>query len=306
MGEAALRVVEGRERAASAREPAEEWLGALRAEGKSPRTVETYGLSVRLLLEHTGGELPTRRQVRSFVADQIATRFAGTAVCRLRGVKSFTRWLHEEGEAAENVAAGMREPQVQTPLTRVLRDDELRALIADCERFGSFHCVRDLAILRLYISTGVRLSEGAYLRLADVDLGGGVVRVVRGKVGRSRRVALTPVTAQAVLSYLRARSSHRFADLPQLWVGKTGAVTANAVYKILDRRARSVGIEDLQPHSLRHTWAHRYLASGGTEIDAMQLGGWTSVKMLQQVYGVALAGDRALAAASRLRIGDDL
>jgi integrase len=73
----------------------------------------------------------------------------------------------------------------------------------------------------------------------------------------------------------------------------------------MEELGKAAGIEDLHPHALRHTFAHRWLAGGGQERDLMHLAGWRSDAMLQ-VYARSTAVERAHEAHRRLALGDKL
>lgn len=106
-----------------------DWIGTLRAEGKSPRTVRSYAIAVRMLLEFTGGAMPSRRDIRAFMAQELARTAPASATCCLRGIKSFCRWLTAEGEAEADVTIGVREPFVPPVPVHVLANGELCRLL---------------------------------------------------------------------------------------------------------------------------------------------------------------------------------
>lgn len=120
---------------------------------------------------------------------------------------------------------------------------------------------RDTAIVRLFLDTGMRLSEMAGLTLSDIDLDADVALVL-GKGRRPRTCPFGDKTAQAIERYLRERSKHRLASSNQLWIGGRGDMTDNGIGQMLRRRAKEAGLEHLHPHMFRHTFAHRWQMSG--------------------------------------------
>jgi site-specific recombinase XerC len=140
---------------------------ALHARNRSPHTIKGYleavGLFEAFLVERgmpTAAASITREHVEAFVAHQLTRWTPSTAATRYRQLQQFFRWLVEEGEVARSPMANMHPPSVPDAPVPVVRDDELRRLLAACEGKG-FTERRDAAILRLFFDAGLRLAEMA-------------------------------------------------------------------------------------------------------------------------------------------------
>jgi site-specific recombinase XerD len=289
----------------------------LRAGNRSPRTIRTYAEAISQLdafLLRAGMPRAVssikREHIESFVEDHLARYKASTALVRFKSLQQFFRWLEEEGEVTVSPMARMNPPKVQTTPPDVLKPEDVKALLKACAG-NEFDERRDTAIITLFYDTGLRLSELVNLKLrstevegSDIDLDRQVVFVL-GKGNRARGVPIGAATVKAVDRYVRVRSTHPDAAVPEVWLGRHGRMQQSGVQQMLRRRAAQAGLAHLNPHAFRHTMAHQWLHSGGSETDLMQITGWQSRSMLQR-YGASAAAERARDSHRRLSPADRL
>src|SRR5215211_4608500 len=259
----------------------------MRAENRSERTIATYLFGLRqaeiflrerpdrgrcadererAALRPTTLEAATRADLEAFMAEVLARgRAPSTAATYYKVLRVLYAWLVEEQEIEVDPMARMKPPIVPA--------DGLKRLFAACAG-ASFEARRDTALVMLLLDTGARREEMAGLSLTDVDLDLDVLLVL-GKGRRERTLPFGRKSGEALDRYLRVRARHKDAELPWLWLGKKGQLTAWGLVQMLRRRGTQAGLPGLHPHQLRHTFAHEWLVQGGAETDLMQIAVWT-------------------------------
>jgi site-specific recombinase XerD len=240
----------------------------------------------------------TRTDVEAWLSDlRAAGLSANTVRSRWVVLRNLYGWATDEEELDRNPMEKIIVSKPSLPPMKLLTDDELRALFRACEG-RDFVDRRDLALVRTLAATGMRVSEVCAMADDDLDLRNRRILVRHGKGDRARLVRFDPETAQALDRYRRVRARHRLAGLAAFWLGNRGPLTRKGVPGILDKRTELAGIQHVNPHMLRHSWADRAKAAGMTDSDLQQLGGWENAAVMSR-YGSARAADRALEAYDR-------
>jgi site-specific recombinase XerD len=291
------------------------WVLELRGANKAANTVRTYSAGVRALIgwagdgAHTG---ITTEDLRRFLADELASLAPSSVATHYRNLHVFFTWLAAEEPQLVPVNPMIRITPPTVPRRRKppFSDGELRRLLAACAGSG-FTERRDMAVLRVLIDTGMRVSSLAGLEYlpgdserTSVQLGRRLL-VVTLKGGDETGVPIGRKTCGALDRYLRARMRHPCAAEPGLWLGLRGSLSVSGIRELLALRARQAGVEGMHPHRFRRTLAHQWLLSGGTELDLMAITGWKTRAMID-VYAGELAEGRARIAHERLSPGDRL
>ena len=284
------------------------WLRSLRAAGRSPATLDAYGADVAHLsrfLGHDDVELVSKADVEKFLVDCLDRGLAPATVARrFRSLQQFFRWADAEGEITPNPMAGMKPPTVPVQPPPLIAGDELGKLLHACRtradhgRAGEFERRRDTAMVLMLATTGVRSAEIIGMGVDDVHFAADTFTVT-GKGNRQRAVALLPQAADSVDRYLRVRRRHAHATSGALWLGEKGPLTTSGLRQLLDRRCDAAGIDRINPHKFRHTFAHVARVKGMGDAELMAVAGWNTAQMLTR-YGASAAAERGRDAHRRL------
>jgi integrase/recombinase XerD len=257
----------------------EGFLDFLRVErGLAGNTVESYARDLDKYQQFLG---KARRTPREAEADDIR-RFllslekqsldARTIARNVVSIRGLYRFLRRENLVAKNPAENLESPRIWKVLPKFLSVEETEKLLAQPSSKTSLG-QRDRAMIEMLYASGLRVSELASLRLADLNLEMGYLRTI-GKgnkqrivpVGKSAISALELYCANARTELLSRRAS------PYLFVNRRGGrLTRQGIWLTLSRYGKLAGIrKPITPHLLRHSFATHMLARGA-DLRSLQL-----------------------------------
>jgi integrase/recombinase XerD len=220
----------------------------------------------------------------AYVAELHRRNYAPSTIARkVAAVKSFFHYLAQTGTVPPELADGLDAPKVKKNLPKTLSRHEVERLLAAASTGRSAKAMRDRALLRFLYATGMRVTEVVTLRVEDVDLASGEVRL-RGKGNRGRAVPI-PTDALAALSeYLAAARAQLLRDPAEgaLFVNHRGQkLTRQGLWLIIKEHAEAAGIADVTPHTLRHSFASHRLNDGANLKDLQELLGHANLSTTQ-------------------------
>ena len=216
-------------------------------------------------------------QVRAFIAAEHRRGLSPKSLQRrLSAIRSGFQWLLRHGRVAANPAAGIRAPKAPRRMPQVLDPDEAARLVEVPTDVPLG--LRDRALLELFYSSGLRLSELCGLRWRELDLDDGTVRVL-GKGGKQRVVPVGSHARRALGEW--KRESGGDGDAP-VFPGRNGPITPRAVQLRLRHLAQRQGLfKRVHPHLLRHSFASHVLESSGDLRGVQELLGHADIATTQ-------------------------
>jgi integrase/recombinase XerC len=257
----------------------------------SPHTISNYQRDLKGVADYlqqekvnTWAELDAQR-VRSWLAARHRRGIGGRSLARaLSALRSLLNYLVREGVLPNNVANGVSAPKAPRKLPEPLDTDEMNQLLAANAAVseGQPLALRDLAMLELMYSSGLRLAELISLNVGDVDLHDGSVPVT-GKGGKSRIVPVGRYARQALAAWLKARGKLVKSEEKALFVGRHGRrLSARSIQQRFQQWGIRQGLAShVHPHKLRHAFASHLLESSGDLRAVQELLGHADISTTQ-------------------------
>ncbi len=257
-----------------------DYLSFLRIErGSSPLTVSAYAADLKDYLLFLGKQERAdaadvdRAVIVRYEADLVERGYATSTIDRHVSVlKGFHRFLVREGQARYNPADTLQLPKPPERLPDVLSISQMDALLSEPEDRQP-RAVRDHAILEVLYGCGLRVSECSGLDLGDCLLDEGYLRIV-GKGSKERIAPISGTALHALGDYLEGAR----LELLKPYAKRTSAVFLNArggrltrqsIHSLVAGAGLSIGVANLHPHTLRHSFA-THMLEGGADLRVIQ------------------------------------
>ncbi|MBC7963060.1 MAG: tyrosine recombinase XerC [Steroidobacteraceae bacterium] len=224
--------------------------------------------------------------LRRYLAGLSKTTKKSSIGRKLAAIRSFFRFLLRRGTITKNPAELIATPKKEQRLPFHLDIDQITSLMEAPEDEQQY-ALRDRAILELLYSSGLRVSELTSLNIGEIDLSGGMVRVM-GKGGKERIVPVGSRALEALQAYLELRTDA--APGSALFLNTHAErINRRSVARIVDAHVlRIAAFKRISPHTLRHTFA-THLLEGGADLRAIQeLLGHASLSTTQKYTHVGI------------------
>ena len=234
------------------------FLEAKKIEGCSERTIQYYGTTINKMLGMVTDPIRkiTTEQIREFLSEyQKINNCSKVTVDNVRrNISSFFSWLEEENYILKSPMKRIHKIKTNQQVKEVISDEDIEKLRDNCP------CKRDLAIIDLLYSTGIRVGELVNLNITDIDLDAREC-VVFGKGGKERKVYFDAKAKLHVQEYIDSRTDSN----PALFVtldSPHDRLKISGVEIRVRQLGRQLSLQRIFPHKFRRSTATRAIDKG--------------------------------------------
>jgi integrase/recombinase XerC len=280
-----------------------------KVDGCSNETINGYrrklSLFVRFLasLNISQPEQVTINHVRLFILEKQKTINGVSINTLFRAYRRWFNWMVKEHVLEVSPMAGMTTPKIPKAIIQPFKPEQIQAMLAMCD--NSFLGVRNRAMVLTFYDSGLRLLEMSNVRLADIDVERGCIKVW-GKGAKERVVGLGQLAQRAVYRYVAMR---RDCLLPWLWVTDTkdNQLQSRGIETMIQCLGQRAGIQGVRcsPHTFRHSFATTALKNGASVFEVQSLLGHSTSDMTRR-YTATLNSEQAVINHKRFSPADNL
>ena len=236
----------------------QKFLEAKRIEGCSERTLQYYRVTVEKLLESITSPIRkiSTEDIRTYLAEYQKNNDCSKVTTDnvRRNISSFFSWLEEEDYILKSPMRRIHKIKTKQPVKEIISDEAIEKLRDGCK------CIRDIAMIDLLYSTGMRVGELVNLNISDLNLEEREC-VVFGKGDKERRVYFDAKAKLHLMTYINARED----DNPALFVTLDAPherLKISGVEIRLRHLGRDLSLNRIHPHKFRRTMATRAIDKG--------------------------------------------
>lgn len=222
----------------------------------------------------------TRADLRKWIANLSREGLAPSSVARaVSAARGFFRFLMLDGHIKHHPAEDLDTPQKFSYLPKFLTEEEIDRLFAVPD-VSTETGIRDRAMLELMYAAGLRVSELVTLKQAQVDLHAGVVNC-RGKGNKERRVPVGKSAIHWLQQYAAVKAGYGQSPFPNLFLHRGKPLTRQLAWTMIKTYAEQIGLHNVSPHTLRHSFATHLLQHGADSRSVQALLGHSDISTTQ-------------------------
>lgn len=234
------------------------------------RDVLLFSLFVSTYHDITEPEFLEKKHIEGFIKSLDRKFEARTVARKMSAIKTFSKFLVQDGILKDNIAKGIQSPKIPKTLPHTLSIPSILKLLKHTEGNTPL-ALRNQALIELVYGSGLRVSELLALSISDIHLKQHYVRVY-GKGAKEREVPMTESAIQALVTYLRdGRPLLNTTNQMNLFLNHHGKPLSRVgFYKLLMSWGKHIDISPITPHMLRHAFA-THLLEAGLDLKTLQL-----------------------------------
>ena len=222
----------------------------------------------------------TRADLRKWISSLSREGLAPPSIARaVSATRGFFKFLMLDGHIKSHPAEDLDTPQRFAYLPKFLTEDEINRLLGAPD-ISTEEGVRDRAVLEVMYAAGLRVSELVNLKQTDVDLLAGLVRC-HGKGNKERRVPLGKSAIHWLQQYASVKAGYGKQSSPNVFLHRGRPFTRQLAWSMIKRHAERVGIKNVSPHTLRHSFATHLLQHGADSRSVQALLGHSDISTTQ-------------------------
>ncbi len=248
----------------------------INTKGVSQNTLLSYKRDIKAYIQHLkDNRLNIETTSGAVILDYLMKlqkigKSASTVSRNLASIRSFYRFLQNEGVITSDPTLNLHSLKIQKKLPQVLTAEEIENLLNQPDIRDAKGC-RDKAMLELLYATGMRVTEMIDLKMSDVDMDIGYINCNQGK--KMRVIPIYSLAKKAVKNYIDTARSQLIKEksVENLFVNYSGEkMTRQGFWKIIKQYAVSANIKkEITPHTLRHSFA-THLLENGADLKSVQ------------------------------------
>ncbi len=253
--------------------------------GLARHTLESYARDLARLdkwATQAGKPIPelTRQDLRKWIAQLSREGLAPSSVARaVSALRGLFRFLMLDGHIKTHPTEDLQTPQRFAYLPKFLTEDEINQLLSAPD-ISTEEGIRDRALLEVMYAAGLRVSELVSLKQTDIDLQAGLV-LCHGKGSKERRVPIGKSAIHWLQQYNSVRA--KYGKPTSLYTFAIGGkpLTRQFAWAMIKRHASKVGVKDVSPHTLRHSFATHLIQHGADSRSVQALLGHSDISTTQ-------------------------